>query len=263
MTCSERRDAIFLLEADQLEGDERAEIRAHLQSGCPRCLGAFAEARAAYASLALELDPIEPSPSVRERLLARIAVPNVVTLTRRTSTRPEWRRMAIAAGVAGLVAFGAGRLTTPSGDTALADELAVAQRELARLANESDRSRAVLGVLASPDVSLVDLSGGALGFRGAARMYWDYETRGCYLRATEMRKPEPGEGYVLWFTDLSGAPLRGGVIEVNEKGEATLLTEMPAGIDPTAPVYVTLEKNPSVVSAPTAEPVLQDLLDQT
>lgn len=263
MTCSERRDAIFLLEADQLEADERAGIRAHLESGCPRCQGAFAEARAAHASLALELDPIEPSPSVRERLLARISGSNVVSIAPRTQPRPEWRRMALAASVAGLVAFGAGRLTTRSSDTGLARELAIARRELARLSSESDRSRAVLGVLASPDVSLVDLSGGALGFRGAARMYWDYGSRGCYLRATEMRKPEPGEGYVLWFTAMSGAPLRGGVIEVNEDGEATLLTEMPAGIDPTAPVYVTLEKNPSAVAAPTAEPVLQDLLDQT
>jgi hypothetical protein len=263
LTCNERRDAIFLLEADQLDGTERAEVRAHLERGCPRCLGAFAEARAAHASLALELDPIEPSPSVRERLLARITVPNVVSLAPRTSVRPEWRRMALAAGVAGLVAFGTGRLTTQSSDTNLARDLAIARRELTRLASESDQSRAVLGVLASPDVSLVDLSGGALGYRGAARMYWDYESRGCYLRATEMRKPEPGEGYVLWFTAMSGAPLRGGVIEVNENGVATLLTEMPAGIDPTAPVYVTLEKNPSAVAAPTAEPVLQDLLDQT
>lgn len=262
MTCSERRDSIFLLEADQLDGDERAEIAAHLESGCPRCLGALAEARAAHASLALALDPVEPSPSVRERLLARISAPNVVALTPRIHERLEWRRMALAAGIAGLVAFGAGRLTTRSSDTDLARELTVARRELARLASESDRSRAVLGVLASPDVSLVDLSGGALGFRGAARMYWDYESRGCYLRATEMRKPEPGEAYVLWFTAMSGAPLRGGVIEVGEDGEATLLTEMPAGIDPTAPVYVTLEKNPSV-AAPTAAPVLQDLLDQT
>ncbi|MGH2897727.1 MAG: anti-sigma factor [Solirubrobacteraceae bacterium] len=171
--------------------------------------------------------------------------------------------MALAAGVAGLVAFGVARLTTQSSDGYIANELSLARKELARLSSESNRTRAVLSVLASPDVSLVDLSGGALGYRGAARMYWDYETRGCYLSATEMHKPEAGEGYVLWFTDLSGKPLRGGVIEVNEKGEANLLTEMPAGIDPTAPVYVTLEKNPSAVAAPTAEPVLQDLLDPT
>lgn len=262
MTCTERRDAIFLLEADQLEREERDEIREHLESGCPRCLGAFAEARAAHASLALQLDPVAPSPLVRERLLARIAVPSVVSIAPRHPARPEWRRMALAAGIAGLVAFGAGRLSTQSGDGGLARELAVARRELTRLASESDRSRAVLGVLASPDVSLVDLSGGALGFRGAARMYWDYESRGCYLRATEMRMPQAGEEYVLWFTAMSGKPLRGGVIEVDESGEATLLTEMPAGIDPTAPVYVTLEHDPSV-AAPTAEPVLQDLLDQT
>ena len=248
MTCAERRDSIFFLAADQLETDERAALVTHLESHCPRCLGALAEAQAALASLALALEPLEAPARVRERLRARARAASIST-----PARAAWRRPALAAGVAALVAFGAGALVTQS-------RVAARERELARLVSESEQSRVALGVLASPHVSELDLSGQALGFRGWARMYWDDQSRDCYLRAAVLNKPETGRSYVLWFTTEDGAPQRGGVLEVADNGEATLLTEMPPGIDISAPVYVTPESDPSV-TAPTARPLLHGLLD--
>ena len=69
MTCDERADAIFLLACDELAPDERDELRAHIADGCPRCLGALAEAQAVVARLALgAVEPVEPPESVRRSL---------------------------------------------------------------------------------------------------------------------------------------------------------------------------------------------------
>jgi hypothetical protein len=243
MTCAENRDAIFMLAADQLEGAELGELRAHLDTDCPRCLGTLTTAHTILAKLALALEPLEAPASVRERLRAR-ALADAPRL--RTPARRGWQKPALAAGIAALVAFAAGRLTS--------------QSHVAQLESEKELSRAALSVLASPHVSELDLSGQALGFRGWARMYFDQGSRDCYLRAAVVNKPAEGQSYVLWFTREDGAPQRGGVLEVSENGEAALLTEMPPGIDVSAPIYVTPERDPSV-AAPTAKPMLVGLLD--
>ncbi len=243
MTCIERRDAIFLFAADQLDGAERDELRAHLATDCPRCLGSLAAAQATLANLALALEPIEPPTSLRERLRARVLAD---APARHAPARSDWRRPALAAGIAALVAFGLGRLTT--------------RPELDRLQGETAANRAALEVLASPNVSELDLSGQALGFRGWARMYYDQGTRDCYLRAAVVNRPADGESYVLWFTSADGVPTRGGVLELDENGEAVLLTEMPPGVDVSAPVYVTPERDPTV-EAPTTKPLLVGLMD--
>jgi anti-sigma-K factor RskA len=250
LTCAERRDAIFLHAAGELDPAESAELRAHLDSGCPRCLGALAEAQALLASLALALDPLEPPPGLRERVRARVAAEAVNARPRSTGLA----RLALAAGIAALVAFGVGVAVTRV-------RVAELERTLAELRLETERTRAVLGVVSAPDVRLLDLSGPALDFRGTARLYWDYDTGGCYLRGTKVRPPAAGKTYVLWFTDGDGEPLRGGAIEVSQGGEATLLTEMPREIDVSADVYVTAEPDPSV-ARPSAEPVLSGLLDE-
>ena len=252
MTCEERRDALFLLAAEELEAPERDEQRAHLATGCPRCLGALAEAQAAVARFAAELPPVEPPESVRRALTARIALeaglPERLQKLDSPSALPvrtDWRSLAAAAGLAALLAGGA---------TALATRARVASVE--RAASERERA---LDVIGSRYMRSVEVSGPALGFQGRGLLYWDYHSGGCFFRATQIQPPEGGKVYVLWFTDSDGAPLRAGVLQVNRHGEATLLTEMPRQIDMTGEVVVTVESN-AAVSQPTAQPVLHGSL---
>lgn len=252
MTCEERRDALFLLAAEELDAPERDEQRAHLASGCPRCLGALAEAQAVVARFAAEIPPIEPPDRVRRALAARIALearlPEQLQPLEAPSSRPsrsDWRALAAAAALAALLAGGA---------TALATRARVASVE--RVVSESERA---LDVIGSRYMRSVEVSGPALGFQGRGLLYWDYHSGGCFFRATQMQPLEPGRVYVLWFTDSDGAPLRAGVLQVNRHGEATLLTEMPRQIDMTGEVVVTVEPN-AAASAPTAQPVLHGSL---
>src|SRR5262245_16596096 len=55
-----------------LDATEQEELRRHLASGCPACIGALAEAQATLAKLPLALDPVTPPPAVKQRLMDRI-----------------------------------------------------------------------------------------------------------------------------------------------------------------------------------------------
>ena len=247
MTCDERRDALFLLAAEELEAPERDELRAHLADGCPRCLGALAEAQAAVAKLALEIEPVTAPESGRRALAARIALesrlaePAALEAPVR-GARSGRLRTALAAGLAAVLAAGATVLVT--------------QIRVMRAERDAETRRAALDVIGSPYMHAIDLKGPGLGFQGHGHLYWDYHSGGCYLRATAMRAPEPGKVYVLWFTDADGGPLRGGVLAVSPDGEATLLTEMPRDIDVTGAVAVTEEANAAALR-PSADAVLR------
>ncbi|HTO07037.1 MAG TPA: anti-sigma factor [Myxococcota bacterium] len=245
MTCEERRELVFLYAAGELEGAERDELRAHLADGCPRCLGALAESEAAITRLAAsELAPVTPPESVRRALSARIALESRMLEPQQSVAAPPPRRRMRTALAAGLAAAAAAAVV-----------LAATELRLRGAERDADTRHAALELIGSPYMRAIELSGPALGFQGHGHLYWDYHSGGCYLRATQVRAPEPGKVYVLWFTDADGAPLRGGVLQLARDGEATLLTEMPRQIDVTGEVMVTAEKDPRV-EQPSADAVL-------
>ena len=73
MSCEERGPDIFLYAAGALEGEQARELAAHLRGGCGTCEAELAAAEATLAELSSGLDPVEPSPDVRARLMARVA----------------------------------------------------------------------------------------------------------------------------------------------------------------------------------------------
>jgi len=241
VTCEERHDLLFLYAAGELDGAERDELRAHLAEGCPRCLGALAESEAAIARLAAsELEPVTPPETVRRALSARIALESRMLEPQSLASppRPASRmRTALAAGLAAAAAAGV--------------VLAASQIRVMRAERDARTRHAALELIGSPYMRAIELSGPALGFQGRGHLYWDYHSGGCYLRATQVRAPEAGKVYVLWFSDADGAPLRAGVLEVSRDGEATLLTEMPRQIDVTGEVRVTVEADPEVAQPST------------
>jgi anti-sigma-K factor RskA len=250
VSCDERRDLIFLFAVGELEDSECAELREHLAGGCPRCLGALAEAEGAIARLVgSELAPVTPPEAVRRSLSARIALESRMLEPQSLAAPPRAGRLrtTLAAGIAAVAAAGV--------------VLAVTHIRYLRAERDAQTSNAALDLIGSPYMRAVELSGPALGFQGHGHLYWDYHSGGCYLRATEVRAPEAGKVYVLWFTDADGAPLRAGVLQVSREGEATLLTEMPRQIDVTGAVTVTAEKDPGVAS-PSAEAVLHGELQK-
>src|SRR3954463_486234 len=101
MNCQERQDLMFLFAADLLEEGQHQEIRAHVATGCPRCTGGLAEAEAALSQIPASIDPVNPPPSAKDRLMARVAS---TAAARSRSSRAAWG-IALAACI-GLVIGG-------------------------------------------------------------------------------------------------------------------------------------------------------------
>ena len=249
MSCEERKDLILFYAADALEPDEVAEIRAHLQTDCPRCVGRLAEASAALAHLSLALDPIAPPAQVKERLMARVRsdaraqdrLPGRRAGPRRRPRGGIWGRPLAAAGLAALISILIVGLPARERITALEAQLARQVALIHELEVSSTVKVAALRVVTSPKVQVIVLKGPALKGRGSGRLYWNWRTGDCYLHATGLRSPGPDKVYALWFTDVDGEAMAAGTFVTNEEGDATFLTALPSGIDVYAPAFVTTE----------------------
>jgi hypothetical protein len=272
VSCEARRDALLLRAGDALEPGERAELDAHLATGCPRCAGALAEAEAVLAHLGLALTPVAPPAPVRERLLARVAnyrdrrtraelrVPRSEAPPRASRVR-SWLVAAGSAAAGALVAFGATQLAGEDPSQVLERQLSARAAEIAALERAVVDVSSALDVLRASKLRVISLAGPKQSGRGNARIYWDWRTGGCYLYATNVRPPPPGHVYRLWFTSVDEKPLPGGSIEVKPSGEATLLTKMPMDIDLFGEVFITLEST-EPKELPTGALVLSGRLEQ-
>src|SRR6478609_1141917 len=120
MNCEQRRDLMPLLLVDALEPAEAAALRAHLATGCPRCAAYLAEADATLAYLPYALDPVDPRPEARDRLMERVEQHAATSYAhgrgqvdyvrpegrqRRWRGLPQWVRAALPPAVAACLTF--------------------------------------------------------------------------------------------------------------------------------------------------------------
>src|SRR5579864_7384685 len=74
MTCNELQDAYELYALGVLDGDEKAEIDAHLARGCEECRKGLADARAMNAALLSFVPEEYPSARLKRRVMEGIGV---------------------------------------------------------------------------------------------------------------------------------------------------------------------------------------------
>jgi anti-sigma-K factor RskA len=195
-----------------LDDAETRTVRDHLRD-CAECSELLAEAREVLAALSSSLEPVEPGPEVRQRLvLAAIAsntaappVPAPVAIEGRRERRgPSWVPFAIAAGIA---------------TAAFAAALAWALVLNSRLDDKTER-------LATVEEAL-----GAFAARGDT-LHMDSEFHGNAIEAaiavpeqeqqitvvvTGLPPVAAGEGYKLWLFS-NGEPAAGVPLAPDENG---------------------------------------------
>src|SRR5437016_14439120 len=100
-------------------------------------------------------------------------------------------------------------------------------------------------MLRSPDLKVVQLDGAAQP--GAlARIMWDQKTGEWLLLTTGLTPMPPNKVYALWFITADSKKLAAGTFNVDAKGEATMLTQVPANAGPFLLAAVTDEPGPVV-----------------
>jgi hypothetical protein len=274
MSCRERRELIYLHAADVLENGERAELEAHLATGCPHCNDALTEERRKLAEIALALAPVAPPTRVREQLLARArehGPREVQPASRRAPRRPragatppraqELAGVAAAAAALTLAAVW-GRLDgraadrpaqtaaeAPAADEAagelesLREQLAEQDGELAALEEQIEAAGEITKLLAAPELDVLDLAAAAGGSDAWGRAFWDPDYH-CYFRARGLPPPAEGQHYVLWMIGANDQLHAAGTLEPDARGDLVIFTRLPRELSPISKSFVTAEAEP-------------------
>jgi hypothetical protein len=270
VSADDREDLLFLYAAEALEGDERAEVEAWLAQGGATAEAALAAAEQEVAGLTRLLAPVVPDPAVAARLRRRIAAGG------RAPAR-GWARAALAAGLAALLAgsagYGAGRrLAERSAGARLAAleaelEAALAERdqlddelgelEAAHRTLESEQvlARKTIQTLSADHTEALSLTGTAARPEARARVYWDWDSWYCYLRADGL-SPGPNGVYALWLFTDDGDVIGVGTFGTDERGHATLIAPVPHDVGHVVRAGVSIEPDDRLGSRPRGEVVL-------
>lgn len=211
-----------------LDGEDRARFEAHLRGGCRECERAVREYGRSLASVAAELPPVAPPPSVKAALLTRIGA----------GERRAWSPWRFAWGGAfAAAALVAGYLGWTL--TALEGELTERAREVTSLQQEIARQQQLLKTLISPDTQVVALAGLAPSPAARGRMWWHQEAGGFFV-ASGLPAAPAGKTYQLWAI-AAGTPLSAGVFDVDPKGSAALRVKPRPDVEKVEVFAVTLE----------------------
>ena len=213
---------MLLYATDALDTSERAELQAHLATGCPQCAGALAEAQATLAHLPLALDPQTPSKSARDRLMQRVAAdisnprgnPRGVSTSTAPKQTPWFLKTAVAATVGAIIAAAAVYLPMHEKTSMIQTD----QLQYVKLAGDT-----------------------TLQPKAHGRVFWDKDKNDWHVYVFDMAPPPPGKTYELWFITPNQTKIRAGLIEVDAKGKGSLTVKVPANIPDIAVAAVTDE----------------------
>ena len=191
-----------------LDEGERAQFEAHL-ADCPRCRAEVATLRDTVGQLAHAAPAAEPSPGLRDRVLAEAR--RVRPIGRRPARGP-W--LLAAASLAVTAALGAAFARERAAARGAATTLAEARRLLA--ARDS-----TIAALLSPDIHVASLA--ATGGAPTVRVFWNHDRNMFVVMAFDLPAAPAGRVYQLWALAKDAAPVSMGVFNAGPDGRATLV----------------------------------------
>jgi len=243
MTCQELQDAYELYALGVLDGEEKAEIDAHLARGCEDCRKGLADARAMNAALLSFVPEEYPSARLKRRVMEGIGVRH---------SGPWWGPLsgwlgALAAALMLIVA-----LWLAMQERERTAELAAARRTLMQANAERDRLTQALQFLSDPQT--VPASFGK-GLAAPPRGYvFLHPQLGVLLIASNLPAAGQGKAYEMWVIPKGGAPRPAGLFQ-SDGARAVYILNGPLDLAGLGVIAVTVE--PEAGSpAPTSQPII-------
>jgi anti-sigma-K factor RskA len=239
MTCQELQDAYELYALGVLEGEEKAEIDAHLARGCEDCRKGLADARAMNAALLSFVPEEYPSAQLKRRVMEGIGV-------RRPG--PWWGWMGVLAAALMLIVA----LWLAVQERGRTTELAEARRTLMQVNAERDRLTQALQFLSDPQTVPASFGKGpAAPPRGYVFLH---PQLGVLLIASNLPAAGQGKAYEMWVIPKGGAPRPAGLFQ-SDGTRAVHILNGPIDLATLGVIAVTVE--PEAGSpAPTSQPII-------
>jgi anti-sigma-K factor RskA len=233
-----------------LDASDDVALSEHLRE-CSECRRELQDWEATSAVIALNVQPIEPNPALRERIMSQVREENRSQTVKRSSVVPfETRSKKVRSTAASFAVIAAGLVLSVliGWIFLLWRENAVARAELARLNKEIEatqgdlqRERAIVTLLTSPGARLAKLAG--TDSAPAARAMVAYNSSGdAMLIARGLPSAPEGKGYQLWFM-VGDKPVPGKVFNTNQTGMGTLQDQMPGEMGEKAVFAITMESS--------------------
>ena len=225
-----------------LSDAERRTFAAHLDR-CHECRRETREMFHTLEVLGRAVDPTEPPPSLRARVLAQATASGQepVTLTSHSTTAsravafPAWLAAAasIAALVTGLLAWSYKRDADQvrAELAAMQQQITTMTQHIATLESAAVDARQTSAVLTAVDLARVDLSGQASAPVARGRIFWSASS-GLVFSATNLPALPAGRVYQLWI--VAETPHSAGIVAPDAAGRLNVVSGAPVAVRPKA-----------------------------
>jgi len=230
-----REEDFDLYALGALEGDEKLALESHL-AGCAECARTLAEARGRMAMLALAVPRVEPSPAVKQRLMAQVRADGeaenrasaVSASTRAPGFFDRWRTAILVPAFA-LLAIATVVLWRQNRD--LDRQLAALRASAQQQQQQLDEARNLDEMMESRDTVTVALAQQPGMPQGSAHVMYNAKM-GMLMYDGEIAPAPPAKSYQLWLVPAAGKPISAGVFNpVNGRADHWMM-KLPRGVEP-------------------------------
>jgi anti-sigma-K factor RskA len=236
-----REEDFDLYALGALEGDEKRAIESHLAQ-CAECTRKLAEARGRVAMFAFAAPRVDPSPAVKQRLMAQVSADadaersaTTVPATRRAPKSPErapglfsgWRSVLVPAFA--VLAIATFILWQQKRD--LDRQLAVLRASVQQQQLQLDEAREAADLIGSGDTVTVALAQQAGQPQGNAHVMYNMKM-GMLMFDGEVAPAPTAKSYQLWVIPTDGKPINAGVFNPVTGHADHWMMKMPPGLSP-------------------------------
>jgi anti-sigma-K factor RskA len=239
-----REEDFDLYALGALEGDEKQAIESHVAE-CAPCARKLAEAQGRMAMLALAAPRVEPSPAVKQRLMAQvradadadaatssIAAPATSrppqTRERAPSFFDRWRAAVIIPAFA-VLALATAMLWRENRD--LDGQLAALRESAHEQQQQLDEARNLGEMMESRDTVTVALAPQPGMPQGSAHVMYNAKM-GMLMYDGEIAPAPAAKSYQLWLVPAEGKPINAGVFNPVSGRADHWMMKLPQGVDP-------------------------------